>query len=110
MTVQKLHFPSAQSFLNEINDNKYKDRLVAIDFSAIWCPPCQYIKPIFHDFSDELPQVDFIEIDVDESDEVAAAVGIRAMPTFQFYRNGKKVDEMTGANLAGLKQLLKQYQ
>lgn len=38
-----------------------------------------------------------IQIDVDENEEVASSAGISAMPTFQVYKNGKKVGELMGA-------------
>jgi thioredoxin 1 len=34
---------------------------------------------------------------VDENEEVAAFAGISAMPTFQVYKDGKKVGELMGA-------------
>jgi thioredoxin 1 len=41
-------------------------------------------------------------VDVDENDQVAAMCGIQAMPTFQFYKDGNKIDEMRGADKDGL--------
>lgn len=38
--------------------------------------------------------------------EVSASAGVRAMPTFQFYRSGSKINEMKGANPQGLEQML----
>ena len=38
--------------------------------------------------------------------ETSAACGIQCMPTFQFYKGGKKVDEMSGADSAKLKALI----
>ena len=38
------------------------------------------------------------QIDVDENEEVASSAGISAMPTFQVYKNGKKVGELMGAS------------
>lgn len=37
------------------------------------------------------------QVDVDENEEVAAFAGISAMPTFQVYKDGKKVGELMGA-------------
>ena len=35
-----------------------------------------------------------MKIDVDECPDTAAAQGVRAMPTFIFYRNKNKIDSM----------------
>ena len=36
-------------------------------------------------------------MDVDQLESIAGKCGIRGMPTFQFYKRGKKVREMFGA-------------
>jgi thioredoxin 1 len=54
----------------------------------------------------ENPDVEFVKVDVDDADDVAAACGIQAMPTFQFFKGGAKVDEMKGADQAKLATLL----
>ncbi|EDV19765.1 expressed hypothetical protein [Trichoplax adhaerens] len=76
-----------------------KDKLVVFDFFATWCQPCKLIGPIFEKMSesDEYKDVVFAKIDVDENEETAEFVGIRAMPTFAFYKNGSKIDEVSGA-------------
>ena len=35
--------------------------------------------------------------------QIAQRCGVRAMPTFQFYRGGEKADEMCGADVNGLR-------
>ncbi|GAB0132441.1 kinetochore-associated Ndc80 complex subunit nuf2 [Epichloe bromicola] len=52
-------------------------------------------------------KVHFIKFDVDELPAVAQALGVRAMPTFFFFRGGKKVDEMVGANPRALLEALR---
>jgi len=37
-------------------------------------------------------------ISQDDNSETAEACGIRAMPTFQFYKDGKKIFEFAGAD------------
>uniref|UniRef100_A0A6U3R6W8 Thioredoxin n=1 Tax=Ditylum brightwellii TaxID=49249 RepID=A0A6U3R6W8_9STRA len=81
-----------------------KTQLVVIDFTASWCGPCQMIAPFFAEMAEKYPDVTFVKVDVDEADELAAACGISAMPTFQFYKNGSKVSEMKGANKTKLEQ------
>jgi len=51
----------------------------------------------------EFEDVIFIKVDVDENSETAEACGIEAMPTFQFFKNGAKVDELVGASEDALK-------
>ncbi|GFH57462.1 hypothetical protein CTEN210_13938 [Chaetoceros tenuissimus] len=73
-------------------------KLIVIDFTASWCPPCRMIAPIFEEMAEENPDVVFVKVDVDEADDVASACGISAMPTFQFYKGGDKVHEFSGAS------------
>mmetsp|Transcript_69995 Transcript_69995/g.196160 ORF Transcript_69995/g.196160 Transcript_69995/m.196160 type:complete len:105 (-) Transcript_69995:369-683(-) len=79
-----------------------KSKLVVVDFTASWCGPCKFIAPIFEKLAEENPEAEFVKVDVDDADDVAAAVGIQAMPTFHFYKGGVKVDEMMGADQATL--------
>jgi thioredoxin 1 len=58
--------------------------------------------------ADEVTDVDFVKIDVDVNEEAAAKCEIRCMPTFQFYKGGKKVDTMEGADIDALKSKVSQ--
>ncbi|KAK3606138.1 hypothetical protein CHS0354_010767 [Potamilus streckersoni] len=80
------------------------NKLVVVDFTAAWCGPCQRIAPIFEQMAKDLTDVSFIKVDVDKNEETAAACNISAMPTFQFYKNGNKLEEFSGADVEKLKQ------
>ncbi|XP_022313726.1 thioredoxin-like [Crassostrea virginica] len=80
-------------------------KLIIIDFWATWCGPCKVIGPMFrklaHD-SEYEKDVIFASVDVDEANELAEEIGIECMPTIMFFKDGEKIDEMSGANKAKL--------
>jgi thioredoxin-like negative regulator of GroEL len=40
-----------------------------------------------------------VKVYCDENKETAEAAGIKALPTFQFYKKGEKIDELKGDEL-----------
>lgn len=48
----------------------------------------------------------FVQVDVDDSPDVAQELNIRAMPTFTIFKDGKKYDELVGARPPQLKALV----
>mmetsp|Transcript_4182 Transcript_4182/g.8684 ORF Transcript_4182/g.8684 Transcript_4182/m.8684 type:complete len:104 (+) Transcript_4182:102-413(+) len=85
------------------------DKLVIIDFTATWCPPCRMIAPIFEKMAEDNPDVDFAKVDVDEASDIASFCEIQAMPTFKFYKGGKCVKTQQGADPNGLAANLATY-
>ena len=59
--------------------------------------------------ADEFTNVEFLKVDVDDAEEIAAECGVQAMPTFQVFKGGAKVEEMSGAHQEGLKTLISKY-
>lgn len=41
---------------------------MVVDFTATWCSPCQRIAPEFEQLSQDLPDVVFLKVDVDENE------------------------------------------
>ncbi|GCB26881.1 thioredoxin [Aspergillus awamori] len=98
----KVHdITSKAEFAEKVTNSK--DAIV-LDCFATWCGPCKAISPKVEEFSNTYPNAKFYKIDVDELSDVAAELGIRAMPTFLLFKNGEKFDDLTGANPKGLEQ------
>ncbi|KGL60176.1 thioredoxin [Polaribacter sp. Hel1_33_49] len=58
---------------------------VLIDFYADWCGPCKTLAPILEQLSDEYEgKVDIYKIDTEAEQELAAAFGIRSIPSMLF--------------------------
>ncbi|KAI9432005.1 thioredoxin [Lactarius indigo] len=102
MSVKEI--TSYAEFQQIINSGK----AVAIDFWATWCGPCRVISPVFEKFAEHSDNagIEFYKVDVDQQADIAQEVGIRAMPTFIVFKDGNKVDELVGANPAGLQALV----
>ena len=86
-----------------LNDAEFKNfieksNVALIDFYADWCGPCQIIKPVVEELSEELDgKAEFGEIDVDKNKERATEFGIMSIPTLLIFSKGKLVDRLTGA-------------
>ncbi|EAU88372.1 thioredoxin family protein [Coprinopsis cinerea okayama7 len=80
-------------------------------FTSQTCPPCRMIEPVFERLSEEKGvQVDrdgagFAKIDlgVGSANMLAGQYGVRATPTFLFFLNGEKVEEVKGADAGELR-------
>jgi len=91
----------------EILANADPTKLVIIDFTASWCGPCQVIAPRYESLAQKYRHVQFTKLDVDEVHEASDLAGVRAMPTFQFMKGGKKVGELKGAIPSKLEEFVK---
>jgi thioredoxin 1 len=78
--------------------NKKDNTPLVVDFTAIWCGPCQRIAPFFRELAKNNKKVCFIKVDVDELEELTEKVGVQAMPTFQLYKKGEEVTSVQGAS------------
>ena len=76
------------------------DKLVIVDFSAVWCGPCKMLKPVLDKLSTEYSAkgVKIITIDVDESKDLSNELRVNEIPLLLFYRDGKMVEQMIGFN------------
>ena len=65
------------------------------------------IAPKYEAFSQAYTKAVFLKLDVDEVPDVAEKAEVRAMPTFQIYVKGQKVDEIVGADPSKLEIAIK---
>ena len=56
------------------------ERPAIIDFYATWCGPCKMLAPVMEQLSDEITDVEFYNIDVDENPDLAREYRIMNIP------------------------------
>lgn len=82
------------NFQNEIMDS---EKTVLLDFWAPWCAPCRMVVPIIEEIAGERPDIKVGKINVDEQHELASKFGIMSIPTLVVMKNGKIVQQISGA-------------
>ena len=93
-----------REFSNVIKSNKK----VLVDCYAPWCGPCKMISPIVDMLSEEIKDVSFYKINVDNAQEMAVNYGIMSIPTLLIFENGEMKNRVVGFRSKGeLEDLLK---
>ncbi|KAJ1642349.1 hypothetical protein LPJ64_005800 [Coemansia asiatica] len=74
------------------------NKLIVVDFYSTTCPPCLIVDQILGTLSMQYPSVGFYKVDIGRFSDVAMQCRITATPTLQFYRKGRTISEVRGAN------------
>ena len=82
------------NFQNEVMN---ADKPVLLDFWASWCAPCRMVVPIIEEIANEREDIKVGKINVDEQPELASEFGIMSIPTLVVMKNGKIVQQVSGA-------------
>lgn len=73
------------------------DKPVLMDFWAPWCAPCRMVAPLVEEIAKERSDIKVVKINVDEEQELAMQFGVMSIPTLVVMKNGKIVNQVTGA-------------
>lgn len=85
------------------------NKIVLVDVSATWCPPCKKMEPIIETLQKTNgTKFSLVKIDGGEQSSITQSLGITVFPTFIIYKNGKIFWKKEG--IVSLEELTKQLQ
>jgi thioredoxin 1 len=72
---------------------------VAVDFWAVWCPPCRITGPIIDELSSEIDEskLKIGKVNVDDNQHLSTEYRVLSIPTVIVFKDGKEVDRFVGA-------------
>ena len=82
---------NSENFNQEISKGK-----VLVDIWAPWCGPCRIISPIVDELSNEIKDVKFVKLNVDESPDIASQYEVMGIPTLIMFKDGKEIRRIVG--------------
>ncbi|KAF7239216.1 Glutaredoxin-3 [Varanus komodoensis] len=72
--------------------------LVVVHFWAPWAPQCVQMNNVMAELAKEHPQVTFVKLEAEVVPEVSEKYEITSVPTFLFFKNFQKIDQLDGAH------------
>ena len=87
--------------VKEINAEEYEQlkqstKPVVIDFHATWCGPCKILSPILEELQEEMEEVEFVKLDVDQFPEISGANQVMGVRTVVIIKDGEVKDRFVG--------------
>jgi len=83
------------SFKKDVLDQK---GVVFVDFYADWCGPCKVTSPIVDELAQEMKDVKFSKVNVDENQQLAGEYSVFSIPTFLIFKDGQMKNQFVGAH------------
>eukprot|EP00188_Purpureofilum_apyrenoidigerum_P006064 Plantae.Rhodophyta-Purpureofilum_apyrenoidigerum.ctg8728.p1 GENE.Plantae.Rhodophyta-Purpureofilum_apyrenoidigerum.ctg8728~~Plantae.Rhodophyta-Purpureofilum_apyrenoidigerum.ctg8728.p1 ORF type:complete len:162 (+),score=17.31 Plantae.Rhodophyta-Purpureofilum_apyrenoidigerum.ctg8728:63-548(+) len=62
-----------------------KDDIVVVKVFAPWCRACAKLAPMYEAIAPQYPNMKFTEVNFADNRDLCRRLGVKAMPTFQFF-------------------------
>ena len=70
----------------QLEETLEKNDIVLIDFFTDWCGPCKNFAPVFERASEKHQDIKFAKCNTEQEQQLAAAFGVRSIPTLAIFR------------------------
>ncbi len=71
---------------------------VLVDFWAAWCGPCRMLAPVLEELGSQFAgQAKVAKVNTEDSAGLAQLYRIQALPTLVYFKGGKEIDRVVGA-------------
>ena len=102
--VRPSHSPQRNKSMEKIlTDDNFEeeiqnaDKLILVDFFAVWCNPCFMLAPFLDKAVDEFKErITLMKVDIDANPLIAQKFGIEQIPTVILFKNGKPISGFVG--------------
>ncbi|AAD39316.1 Putative thioredoxin [Arabidopsis thaliana] len=88
---------------------KGSNKLLVIDFTAVWCGPCKAMEPRVREIASKYSEAVFARVDVDRLMDVAGTYRAITLPAFVFVKRGEEIDRVVGAKPDELVKKIEQH-
>jgi thioredoxin len=101
----------------EVTDQSFEQEVlkssqpVLVDFWAEWCAPCRIMGPAVQALAEKYAgAARVVKLNVDDNPAIAQRFGIKGIPTFIVFKDGKESERVVGAIAQdGLARLVEKY-
>jgi thioredoxin 1 len=69
---------------------------VLVDFWATWCGPCQMQGPIIDELAEEVKEVKFAKLNVDQNMNLSQKYRVMSIPTLMVFKGGEVAASAVG--------------
>lgn len=95
----------------KFNELVQSERPVVVNFFATWCQPCKVMASVLNSVKRNVEEeARIVKIDIDQYQSIAAAHGVRSVPTTMIFKNGALLFRHSGVmDVNSLTAELKKY-
>jgi len=87
-----------EEFYEIIKNNEH----VVVNFFAEWHMPCLMLTPVIEDLALELNHVRFVNVNIEDNEELKEVHKVSTMPCVIIFKNGQEIARVIGCHAADI--------